>query len=273
MTRGFHVFSATGWRWLGLPASCCLVGFVANGSFGGSAAWGETYDQCLEATSQHPEAAYDEAAIWLDQGGGMPARHCLALALVAIGQFRFGAEKLKELAQTKSAMPKEARAELWAQAGEADLLGKAADDALKNFDEAAKLSPEDPGLYVDKARAHAMKQDWSGCAHLLDRALVLDQKLVEAWSLRSTARRKMGKLKDAEDDIEHALSLDDNRAESWLERGRLSAESGDKATARRAFLRVVLIDDKASVAEEARYALEAMDFNPDRIQPESAPQN
>jgi tetratricopeptide (TPR) repeat protein len=245
-----------------LGLACFILGGLAGNCLLGGPARSETYDHCLEETNQHPEAAYDEAAVWLDQGGGLAARHCLALALVAIGQFRFGAEKLKELTDAKIDMPKETRAELWAQAGEAELLDKAPDAALKDFEEASKLLPADPGLFVDRARAHAMKRDWSSCARALDRALALDQKLVEAWSLRSTARREMGKLRDAEDDVERALALDDNRAESWLERGRLSAARGDKVAARRAFIRAVLIDDKAPVAEEARYALEAMDFKP-----------
>ena len=253
MTRRFQVLGVAG---------CLLGAFAGYGFFSASAFGAETYDHCLEETKQHPEAAYDEAAIWLDQNGGMPARHCLALALVAVGQFRFGAEKLKDLAEAKINMPKETRAELWIQAGEAELLDKSSADALKDFDEALKLLPDDPGLFVDRARAQAMKHDWNACVRALDRAISLDQKLAEAWSLRSTARRELGKLKDADDDIEHALALDDNRAESWLERGRLSVARGDKVTARRAFIRTVLIDDKAPVAEEARYALEAMDLKP-----------
>jgi len=222
----------------------------------------ERYRQCLDKIADHPGEAYEVAALWVDQEGGLSARHCFALALAAVGQFRASAEKLKALAQLKADIPAATRAELWTQAGEAWLLEKAPDQALRAFEEGARLSPDDGGIWIDKARASAMKLDWKAAAQTLDRALSLDPTLVEAWLLRATARRELGQLALAEDDVETALALDDARGDIWLERGRLEQIKGNRPAARRAFLRAITADEKNPVAEQARYALEAMDLKP-----------
>ena len=50
-------------------------------------------------TRRDTMAAFEQALNWQDQGGGAPAKHCAAAALVAMKQFKEGATRLEALAQ------------------------------------------------------------------------------------------------------------------------------------------------------------------------------
>ena len=56
------------------------------------------YRACLAKTTSNADAAYDDALVWRDQGGGVPAQHCAALALVALGKHAEAASRLAALA-------------------------------------------------------------------------------------------------------------------------------------------------------------------------------
>ena len=53
-------------------------------AFGQSADESE-YAACLKLLDHDAEAAFESALAWQDAGGGAPARHCAALALVRLG--------------------------------------------------------------------------------------------------------------------------------------------------------------------------------------------
>ncbi|MFB9970567.1 hypothetical protein ACFFMP_11345 [Pseudoroseomonas cervicalis] len=44
------------------------------------------YEACLDLLRNDPEGALNRAMEWEQQGGGDPARHCLALGLLALGE-------------------------------------------------------------------------------------------------------------------------------------------------------------------------------------------
>lgn len=230
----------------------------------------ERYRACLDLADKEPDKAYDQATHWIDDRGGVPARHCQAMALMGLGQFEAAGEKLRALAEAPGDMPKSVRAELWVQTGEVYLLGKYPDDAVRALDQAIRLAPEDVGIRLDKARALALKPEWALMRTELDMALRLDPTSIDGWALRATARRMTGQIAAAEEDVDTALALDETRGDIWLERGLIDQAKGDKPAARRNLVRAITLDEKSPVAEKARFALEAMDFKADGLRPGGA---
>src|SRR5579885_3320342 len=57
------------------------------------------YDNCMSQARDNPSAARAYAQSWSERGGGHPADHCLAVALVGLKQYRAGASRLETLAQ------------------------------------------------------------------------------------------------------------------------------------------------------------------------------
>ncbi len=49
---------------------------------------GERYRQCLDLARSDPAQAVDRANDWRANGGGIPARHCLAMAYGREGRLR-----------------------------------------------------------------------------------------------------------------------------------------------------------------------------------------
>ena len=52
------------------------------------------HTECLQAITEDPQLAYEEAMIWRGDGGGRRAKHCEAMALFAIGQKEEAAHRL-----------------------------------------------------------------------------------------------------------------------------------------------------------------------------------
>ena len=82
-----------------------------------------TYKTCFENIEADPAEAFERAMIWRDQGGGNLARHCVAAALLALGQPAVAADRLEQLALTARTAPP-SRARPPAVAGRAGLAGR-----------------------------------------------------------------------------------------------------------------------------------------------------
>ena len=57
------------------------------------------YDGCIRKAQSDPDAAYADAIAWHRLGGGLPARHCAAVALVGRRQFDEAAARLETLSR------------------------------------------------------------------------------------------------------------------------------------------------------------------------------
>ena len=80
----------------------------------------DDYDICLDMIASDPLRAEREAGEWARYGGGAGARHCYALALIAIGAPSRGIDELLGIAAEEPDLEPDARADILAQAG--DLL-------------------------------------------------------------------------------------------------------------------------------------------------------
>jgi hypothetical protein len=87
-----------------LSAACllALTGSVALAQTSPIDVETERYLSCLERVETNHEAAFEDALSWRMEGGGWPAAHCEARALIALGDPANGAAMLEQLASVES---------------------------------------------------------------------------------------------------------------------------------------------------------------------------
>ncbi|MEK7245292.1 MAG: hypothetical protein AAB223_04665 [Pseudomonadota bacterium] len=218
------------------------------------------YRACMARARTAPQAAFDDALAWTGLGGGQAARHCLAAALIGLGQHAEGARRLEGLAQ--DARDGAMRAELLAQAAQGWLLagdGGRADDVLTA---AIRIAPANPALLIDRAGARAPLKRYGEAAEDLTAALARLPRRADALALRASARRFQGDDDGALKDAEAALALDPVNVEALLERGILRRLKDDEAGARADWLKILAVASDGAAADAARKNLEMMDVKP-----------
>ena len=222
------------------------------------------YGGCIAAIETRPEDALQQALSWRERGGGLPAEHCAAMAMLALDQPTEAAVMLEAMVRESEARPAGERAALLEQAGNAWLLARQAASADAAFSGALRLSPQDPLLWTDRAQARAMRQDWAGAESDLTAAISFEKSDPEIYVLRSSARRALGRTVEADADVTAALAIDPENAGALVERGAIKAAAGDRNGARADWARVLLRAPQSAAADSARNRIEAMDVNPDR---------
>lgn len=219
------------------------------------------YSGCLALARKSPAQAYSAALAWRDQGGGDPAQHCAAAALLGMGHHDRAAREMEALAASmKERGAREAlRAELLGQAANAWILAGRPRDAEAALDRALTLAPDNAALLVDRGIARASQdRNWEALDDF-NRALEIDPDRVDALVFRAAAWRRAGSLDLAAEDAAHALALDHDNLDALLERGLIRKQMGDPAAARADWLRVVELAADGPIREAARRNLEAMD--------------
>ena len=221
----------------------------------------DQYAACLKLVYHNAAEAYDSASGWADMGGGSPARHCAALALIELGHVRDAAQRLEVLAQT---MPEGARlkAGVLAHAGQAWLRHGDLARAYAVQTSALDQQPEEAELYLDRAITLGAAQNYWEAVDDLNRALDLNPKLVSAWVYRAGAYRYLDAPDLAMDDIDRALAIDPDHPPALLERGILHRLAGNTDQARKDWIAVITLAQGLPVAEEARANIERLDQPP-----------
>lgn len=213
------------------------------------------YRDCMDKARRAPQAAFDDALAWNGLGGGQAARHCMAVALMGLGQHAEAARRLEALAQ--EARTPVLRAELLAQAAQGWLLAKQAERADDVLTAALKGAPENIELLIDRAGARAALKRYGEAADDLNAALAIAPRRADALALRASAKRFLDDAIGAEADATAALVLEPANPEALLERGILRRLKGDDAGARGDWLKA--IQTSGAAADAARANLEAMD--------------
>ncbi|MCX7932680.1 MAG: tetratricopeptide repeat protein [Rhodovarius sp.] len=191
------------------------------------------YDRCLAMVRDDPIAALAFAEGWERAGGGSEAaRHCIAWALLGLGEPERAADQLERLALGSRAGAT-ARAALFGQAGQAWMMAGQADRAFAAITMALTLTPRDPDLLVDRAVALASLNRHAEALPDLEAALAIDPDRLEALVFRAAALRRLERLAEARQSVERALALSPDHPEGLLERGILRQLAGDEAGARR----------------------------------------
>lgn len=218
----------------------------------------DTYQRCLIAAQMAPETGMDMALRWRKLNGGEPSQHCLAIAMIEIGDSEAAAPLLDSLAQSSTATAP-VRAGLHRQAAQAWMENADYGNALAALEEAAVLVREDATLFLDLAVAHAALDDYWAAVDDLNKALDIDAAHTEALVLRGSAYRLLGFPELAVDDLERALVIDPNNLDTLLELGLLARDADNKIEARQHWLRVLERAPTSSTADAVRQHLEVMD--------------
>jgi tetratricopeptide (TPR) repeat protein len=214
------------------------------------------YEACLNRAQGDPSGALMLASSWAKSGGGAPAEHCAAVALVGLRRFAEAATRLDALGASPTTGGADMRTAIYDQAGNAWLLAGQADRAVASFSAALGIDPLDADLLADRARANAFKKNWARAESDLTAALMVDPNRADLYVLRGSARHGMGRRADARADFEYALKLQPNNADALVERGTAKLEDGDVAGARADWQRVVGMAPGTAAAESARQHLE-----------------
>jgi len=222
---------------------------------------GARYEQCLAMLPNDPSGAANFAEGWTDGGEG--AAHCAALAEVALGDVRTGADRLEQLAAASHA-PAAAQASVYEQAAGAWLMAGEAARAFAAGTAALALAPDEPDLLVDRAVAAAALNRFEDALNDLTHALEADPRRAEVLVLRAAAWRHVGQLGLAQDDVDRAIAIDPENAEALLERGILRQRNNNPAGARQDWQRAMALAPDSSTADLAEQNLALLEAGPQR---------
>ena len=219
----------------------------------------QKYQDCMAQAQRAPTDGYETAIAWKGQGGGDPARHCAAVALIGLGKYQEAAGELESLGAGLAEKQPQLAAELFAQAGQAWSM---AGDTKRALDDAAaglKLAPEDVDLLLDRAIAYATLGDFKSAIADLDKAQTLAPKRADVLVYRASAWRLLNDLAKARADVDAAVTLDPKNAEALLERGNIRRLTNDSAGARADWLQVVQLAAGTPAGDAAKANLEKLD--------------
>lgn len=219
----------------------------------------EDYADCMSRSRKDPDAALARAVSWEAAGGGLPARHCLASALLELGRLAEAADVLEELAAEHDGKPA-ARSSLLQQAAAARARAGQAGKALFLLGQARDLAPENATILEDRAvLLMSVGQLWEAADHL-NVLLDLRPDYGPALVLRASVWRFLETPELARADLERALALDPNDPDALIERGILAYQSGNRSDARKDWMGVILQAPESVQAEAARAHLAGMDI-------------
>lgn len=218
----------------------------------------QRYQACLLEVEKSPKDAFEDAIQWGREGGGGPAEHCAASALMALELYTVAAKRLESLAQSVKE-GREFKARILAQAGQAWLLANNAARAEAVATTALQFMPKAPALLINRARARADRGDYAGARADLDIALEGAPGHPDALAFRAAASRFLDEKAAARIDTDAALARDPTHPEALLERGILKRLAGDKSGARADWIKLLEVAPKTSAAVAARVNLEKMD--------------
>lgn len=209
-----------------LLLSACLIAVT------GSAAWAQSsaieietdrYLSCLERVDADHDAAFEDALAWRMEGGGWPAAHCEARALIALGDVSNGATMLEEQAGSDALIHDGSiRVSMLVEAGEAWLMIRRNEDAARAFAAALELAPNDAGALLGQAETSLALGAWDAAQAAATASIEQDPQMAGGWRLRALARLETGALDAAWQDMETARGIEPDNIDILVLRGRIN---------------------------------------------------
>lgn len=222
------------------------------------------YAACMRLARDDPKAAHEAALAWREKGGGNAAEHCIAVALLGLGQHVQAARLMEEIAARTDGARAALKAGLLAQAANAWAIAGRAPTAEKLLGDAIALRPEDVELRIDRSISRAAQGKYWEALDDLNAALERAPDRADALTFRASAWRHVGAAELARQDIDRALALRPNDPDALLERGLIRKATGDIAGARADWLQVLQIAVEGPLTEAARRNLESIDVRQKR---------
>lgn len=252
-------------RSLPLAAALALLATVHPGLAQQPRSDSDEYARCMRLARTQATEAFETATAWEGRGGGLPARHCAAVALLTLGQPAEAAIRLERLATGARGDAVRVRVELLSQAAQAWLAAGMAERAHAVLTQAVKIAPDDADLWIDRSIVLATAKNYWEAIDDLNRAIELAPRRANPLVLRATAYRWVGSLELADEDLARALSLDPRSADALLERGILRRLRKDAAGARADWMAVLRLAPDGPAGDAARANLEKLDV---RVEPQ-----
>ena len=218
------------------------------------------YSACIEQALRKPEDGFEQAIAWLDMGGGAPAKHCVAVALYALGQYDNAGLHLERIATESTNLSKKMRTALLGQAADAWMAAGDFNRTDAALSAALKLVPDDTALLLKRSLAAAAAGSYFNAIDDLNRIIELTPDDADALVYRATAYRYLDAPSLAEDDIERALASAPYHLGASLERGNLRRLRDDQAGAHADWLKVITLAPESEAADAARKNIEALDI-------------
>jgi len=197
------------------------------------------YTECMQLARSEPLKALPVAEKWKGEGGGLGARHCVAIAMFESGKFVPAATQLEAIERDMGADRPGVRAELLAQAGQAWMEANQAENAAAAQSRALDLKPTDVDLWVDRGLSYAAMRAWPRAISDFDRALRIEPDKVEILILRAAAWRNAGDPAKALADADRVLKRAPDHSEALLEHGFALLARGDRNAASADFTKVL----------------------------------
>ncbi len=229
---------------------------------------------CLKLAMTRPADGIEVAQNWLAAAKTMKeragAKQCHALALTRIEGFAEAAPLFLAAREDTPANEPDERARLAALAGNAQL---AAGDPAAAFVALDRAGADSAGgndlklrsvIEVDRARALVGLERLDGAAVALTAARAADPANHQAWLLSATLNRRLGKLAEAQAQIERAAQLMPVDPEIGLEAGVIAVLSGRDDAARKSWQSVIKAAPGSLAARTAQSYL-------DQLGPSAAP--
>ncbi|MDJ0951879.1 MAG: tetratricopeptide repeat protein [Alphaproteobacteria bacterium] len=245
---------------------CVLAAPAAQPAFGQGASPAEAraarnYRQCMQLARSSPTEAFEFGLGWEDEGGGPPARHCQAIALMTLEQYPQAAERLEALAQDVFSIDPEIAIEALAQAGQAWYL---AGDYSKAYTVQSAVLERQPGnasLLIDRGVTLAESGRLEEAIQDFSTALLSAPGHPDAHLFRASALRQLERLPDALADADASLRSNPNNAEAYLERGNIRRLLGDVPGARADWVEAATRGQGTMVEETAQENLQNLELN------------
>jgi tetratricopeptide (TPR) repeat protein len=215
------------------------------------------YSACMAQARAEPVTALRAAHVWLKEGGGMAARHCVAIALYGTGQYVEAGTELERLGREMTGQSAQLRAEVFAQAGQAYQAARLGERALSMQNAAILLDPRNADIWVDRSITFAAVSAWREAASDLSSALELSPDRPDVLALRAAARRNAGDTAKALADAESALKLEKDYPDALLERGLARRLRDDRVGSDADLRRVIALTGETSdLGKRAKDALQ-----------------
>lgn len=206
---------------VGMPASAQEVNTTSVAPKTMPQDFDQRHEVCLEQIAVDADLAYEEAMIWKSEGGGRRARHCVAMALFALGHEDEAAFRISKMARDEKIGPVKMRMDYYAQGVDLWLKANLAHEALTLAAEGLELMPSDVDLRLERARAYVALGRWDYAEIDLTSALSFKPNHAQALRYRADARLRQDKLGLAKADIDRAMRLDGENIDVLLIRGKI----------------------------------------------------
>lgn len=214
------------------------------------------YAQCMRQARREPLKALPLAEKWKAEGGGLGARHCVAIAMFESGKYVPAATQLEQIEREVDPERPGLRAELLAQAGQAWMEANQAENAAAAQSRALDLKPQDVELWIDRGLSYAAMRAWPRAISDFDRALVIEPYKVEIYVLRAAAWRNAGNPGKALADADRALTIAPDDPDILLERALALQALGNHKAATADFHKVLkLVKAGSDTARRAEAGL------------------